>query len=62
MGNYVDLSPFLEILGRIFLWMWTTGCSVNILGTTFDISFGEMMIGIFLVSSATVFIKIIFVG
>ena len=61
MGNYVDLAPALSIIGRIWLWMWTTGVSLDVFGTVFDLSFGQILLGIIIVDACIVLIKAILV-
>lgn len=62
MGNWVNLDPALSLLGNIFLWMWTNGISLSIGGITFDIPFGELMIGVVLFCAAVDLIHIVIEG
>lgn len=62
MGNWVNLDPALSLLGDIYLWMWTNGVSLSIAGITFDIPFGELMIGVVLFSAAVDLIHIVIEG
>lgn len=62
MGNWVDVNPALSLLGNIFLWMWTHGVSLSIGGMTFDIPFGELMIGVVLFCAAVDLLKAALMG
>lgn len=52
MGNWINLDNALSMVGNLLLWLWTNGVSVSIGGITFDLPFGEIMLGVFLLCAA----------
>ena len=59
MGNWVNLDSALSMVGNLLLWLWSNGLSVSIGGVTFDLPFGEIMLGVCLICAATDLIQTI---